>query len=354
MRGEERTTRRSSRGISRRVRAPFVDEHGVSVIQRAIRLSGATRGVRVVQAVYLAALVLAVFASLAASPQDGQAAAAQKPVSPAAGSTAGASYVGADTCKTCHEDIYNKSFANTKHAALLKEGKHGCEDCHGPGSLHVEGGGDSTKIISFKSLSPRQVADRCMSCHQANLENAHFGSSVHLQAGVSCLSCHSPHHATTPTLLLLKSEPQLCYSCHAQQKAEFARPFKHRVDVGLVQCSDCHNPHGTLAQKQLRASAGGFDVCTKCHTEKSGPFVFEHVPVKAEGCTSCHTPHGSVNPRLLRVANVNMLCLQCHSPIAGRDIPQIPSFHNQNAKYQACTMCHTQIHGSNFDEFFFK
>ena len=324
-------------------------------MQRAVRLAGATRGLRVVQAVYLVALALAVFASLAASPQDGQAAAGQKPVSPAAGgSTAGATYVGADTCKTCHEDIYNKSFANTKHAALLKEGKHGCEDCHGPGSLHVEGGGDITKIISFKSLSPRQVADRCMSCHQANLENAHFGSSVHLQAGVSCLSCHSPHHATTPTLLLLKSEPQLCYSCHAQQKAEFARPFKHRVDVGLGQCSDCHNPHGTLAQKQLRASAGGFDVCTKCHTEKSGPFVFEHVPVKAEGCTSCHTPHGSVNPRLLRVANVNMLCLQCHSPIAGRDIPQIPSFHNQNAKYQACTMCHTQIHGSNFDEFFFK
>ena len=27
----------------------------------------------------------------------------------------------------------------------------------------------------------------------------------------------------------------------------------------------------------------------------------------------------------------------------------MPSFHNQATKYQACTLCHTQIHGSNFD-----
>jgi len=34
--------------------------------------------------------------------------------------------------------------------------------------------------------------------------------------------------------------------------------------------------------------------------------------------------------------------------------PSIPSFHNQAAKYQACTLCHTQIHGSNFNTYFFK
>jgi hypothetical protein len=32
--------------------------------------------------------------------------------------------------------------------------------------------------------------------------------------------------------------------------------------------------------------------------------------------------------------------------------PQGPA-HNQATKYQACTMCHTQIHGSNFDPAFF-
>jgi DmsE family decaheme c-type cytochrome len=268
--------------------------------------------------------------------------------------TAGAKYVGADTCQGCHSDIYEKSFANTPHAALLKEGKHGCEDCHGPGSLHVDGGGDKTKIIIFGNLSAAQASQRCLRCHQANTENSNFSQSVHLSQGVGCLSCHSPHHAASSPRLLIKAQPMLCYGCHAQQKAEFARPYRHRVDVGLIKCSDCHNPHGTFNDRQLRSSDSGMIVCTKCHSDKMGPFAFEHMPVKQEGCMGCHTPHGSTNPRLLRVSVVNVLCLQCHSPMADRATPEAPSFHNQSAKYQACTMCHTQIHGSNFDEFFFR
>ena len=87
-----------------------------------------------------------------------------------------------------------------------------------------------------------------------------------------------------------------------------------------------------------------------------GPFVSEHAPVKTdEGCMSCHTPHGSTNPRMLQVNNVNFLCLRCHTPntkpAAGRPIG--PS-HDQSIKYQACIMCHTQIHGSNFSPIFFR
>ena len=65
--------------------------------------------------------------------------------------------------------------------------------------------------------------------------------------------------------------------------------------------------------RQVRALPSGDAVCYKCHVDKQGPFVYEHVPVKTEGCSSCHTPHGSTNPRLLKVSLVNMLCLQCHT-----------------------------------------
>ncbi len=271
------------------------------------------------------------------------------------GAVPGAKYVGSDTCKTCHDDLYSQHFEGTPHFALTKEKDgHGCEDCHGPGSAHVDGGGDVTKIIRFSQLSPAQASQRCLQCHESSLENVDFNRSVHLKNGVGCLACHSPHHSTQPDYLLKNQQALLCYGCHATQKAEFERPYRHRVDVGLVQCSDCHNPHGTFVAKQLRTAAGQFPVCTKCHSETMGPFVFEHVPVKQEGCTSCHTPHGSTNPRLLRVSQVNLLCLQCHSPTFGSNVPQIPGFHTQSAKYQACTMCHVQIHGSNFNEFFFR
>lgn len=281
--------------------------------------------------------------------------AAAKPTAAPAAPPAGSGYVGSDTCKTCHEDIYKAGFQSTPHYNLIKEGKHGCEDCHGPGQAHVEAGGDPAKIRRFTKLSTAEASRICLDCHQTHgLEQSNFPRSAHAKNNVGCLDCHSPHHATQPEFLLTKSQPQLCYGCHAPVKAEFNRPFRHRVEVHLIECSDCHNPHGSFIAHQLRLASTQQQICTRCHTEKQGPFVFEHAPVKQEGCTSCHLPHGANNPRLLRVNEVNLLCLQCHTPTMNNPIPGTPTFHNQAQKYQACTLCHTQIHGSNFNEFFFK
>jgi DmsE family decaheme c-type cytochrome len=264
-------------------------------------------------------------------------------------------YVGADTCKTCHEDIY-KDYANTAHAQTLQSKRgpawQGCEACHGPGKAHVDGGGDITKIFTFKNASAEETSARCLDCHELNNEHGNFVRAAHLENGVGCLSCHSPHHAKESQFLMKEKTPELCYGCHQDIKARFDLPFHHRVNEGLVECNDCHNPHGGFQQTQLRTAVSQDAVCVKCHAEKAGPFVYEHPPVKIEGCTSCHTPHGSVNPRLLKTSQVNLLCIQCHSLASGA--MATPTFHNQAQKYQACTMCHTAIHGSNTDPDFFK
>jgi DmsE family decaheme c-type cytochrome len=233
--------------------------------------------------------------------------------------------------------------------------KQGCEGCHGPGADHVAGGGDKTRIFVFEGKSRQETSARCLSCHGEAHEQSHFAQSAHSSGDVGCLDCHSPHHAKEKEFLLVQEQPQLCYGCHTSAKADFAKPYHHRVNEGLVQCVDCHNPHGTATVRQLRSLPSGDAVCYKCHVDKQGPFVYEHVPVKTEGCSSCHTPHGSTNPRLLKVSLVNMLCLQCHtfSSQLTAGGPSGPA-HNQSAKYQACTMCHTQIHGSNFSSVFFK
>ncbi|MFY9676539.1 MAG: DmsE family decaheme c-type cytochrome [Terriglobales bacterium] len=267
-----------------------------------------------------------------------------KPASP------GAEYVGSDTCLTCHEAVYKNQFEQTPHFQTVKKG-HGCESCHGPGSEHVAGGGDKSKIVSFAGLSRSESSRRCLACH-GDAKAQHFSSSsAHAGNQVGCVDCHSPHHAAEPEHLLVKKQPELCYSCHANERAEFARPYHHRVNEGFIQCNDCHNPHGASSLRQVRETASGDAACFRCHAEKQGPFLYEHVPVKTEGCSSCHTPHGSTNPRLLRVSQVDLLCLQCHSyPGLG---PSGPA-HNQSQKYQACTMCHTAIHGSNADTNFLK
>jgi DmsE family decaheme c-type cytochrome len=267
-------------------------------------------------------------------------------------------YVGADTCKTCHADLYS-AWEKTPHWKTTLDTKggpshQGCEGCHGPGSAHVAGGGDVTKIFVFETHSAKEINERCLTCHAGGTQHMNAINSVHSKNDVSCISCHSPHHAETKEFLLVKSQPQLCYSCHLQQKAQFEMPFHHRVNEGLVNCTDCHNVHGTVKPKQVRTSSTQDAVCFKCHTDKQGPYVYEHAPVKVEGCQSCHLTHGGPNPHMLKLSNVNLLCLQCHTTSSFSSAPGMPSFHNQATLFQACTQCHVAIHGSNFDATFFK
>lgn len=266
-------------------------------------------------------------------------------------------YVGTDTCKTCHEDI-GKTFDQGPHWKTLTEKRRGpqwqgCEACHGPGKAHAESA-DPSMIIRFGGLSREESSKRCMGCHEFGQEHANFMRSEHLKNNVGCIDCHSVHHPRIGRQLLTAAQPQLCYSCHLDVKPQFSRPFHHRVNEGLVTCSNCHSPHGGFLTRQLRTTAAQDVVCFNCHTDKVGPFAFEHAPIKTEGCVACHMPHGSSNPRLLRRANVNLLCLECHTFSVDSSAPAIPTFHNQAQKYQACTMCHVAIHGSNTDHFFFK
>ena len=272
-------------------------------------------------------------------------------------------YVGEETCKTCHQDMPSKGFVehfeSSRHFVTTLNSKNGprwqgCESCHGPGKAHVDGGGDKTKIFKFETASTKEINARCLTCHPGGPQHMNTITSEHSRNEVSCISCHSPHHGNGSDFLLVKSQPQLCYTCHLQQKAQFDMPFHHRVNEGLVQCSDCHNVHGTVGPKQVRTSSTQDAVCFKCHTDKQGPFVFEHSPVKVEGCESCHLTHGGPNPHMLKLSSVNLLCLQCHTTSSFSSAPGMPSFHNQASFFQSCTLCHVQIHGSNFDATFFK
>ncbi len=270
----------------------------------------------------------------------------------------GAQYLGSETCKTCHEDIYN-GWEKTPHWKTTLDTKggpshQGCEGCHGPGSAHVEGGGDVTKIFTFKDASTKEITDRCLTCHAGGSEHMNALNSEHTKNDVSCISCHSPHHAETRQYLLVKAQPELCYGCHLQQEPQFEMPFHHRVNEGLIQCSDCHNVHGSELSKQVRLASTQDAVCFKCHTDKQGPFVYEHAPVKVDGCVTCHTVHGGPNPHMLKVSNVNLLCLQCHTTSSFSSAPGAPSFHNQASFFQSCVLCHVATHGSNFSPFFFK
>jgi DmsE family decaheme c-type cytochrome len=256
------------------------------------------------------------------------------------------------------------------HAVLKTNGTSAdmCEACHGPGSAHVEGGGDKSKIFRFAGTAPAAISAQCLACHGESHTQGNFRRSMHFRNGVACTDCHSPHKPKQQDFLLVAKTPQLCYSCHSEIKPDFSKPFHHKVNENLVSCTDCHDAHGENV-RQLRASARNDMVCFKCHSDIQGPFIYEHEPVRTEGCTVCHTPHGATTPRMLKRANVNLLCLGCHSNSfdtralsatpPSRDtsidapVPIGPA-HNQAQRYQDCLQCHAFIHGSNTSNVFFK
>ncbi len=208
----------------------------------------------------------------------------------------GATYVGAETCAQCHE-AESRYFELTDHASVSinitdEDAEAGqaesCETCHGPGSLHVEGRGDKSKII------------------RANAETA-------------------------------------CFKCHLDVKGKFMLQYHHPVPEGRMSCTDCHDMHG----KDVRATGGKMllgagllgksDKCFKCHKEQRGPFVFEHEAMR-EGCPICHNPHGSINDKLL-VAGPTITCIRCH----------IDDKHGAVHHNKDCVSCHVDVHGSNIE-----
>jgi DmsE family decaheme c-type cytochrome len=281
-------------------------------------------------------------------------------------------FLGSKVCQACHPGVWlnfhrNAHFRSHATGAELPE-RTGCEGCHGSGRDHVRGAGDKTKIRVFGDLTPSAVIETCLGCHSGDFPRAHIQRSSHTLAGVACTSCHSIHHSPETKFLLASKQADLCYQCHPTVRSQFAMPFKHRVNEGSVSCTDCHNPHGIAAPtwrmgqrpRMVDVRLGNEEPCLKCHSDKRGPFAFEHPAVRVDGCETCHSPHGSMNARLLRRPAVFTVCLECHNGAGnfGRQANGIPlqsaSHDMTDPRYRNCTTCHVRIHGSNSSRLFLR
>jgi DmsE family decaheme c-type cytochrome len=267
-----------------------------------------------------------------------------------------ADYVGNAACTAkCHEhDAIARDFRLSIHgeqvAAETGLPLVNCESCHGPGSLAIknikDNKCDATTFIPLDKIPAGARSLICLKCHsKQSLESiTGWSGSRHDLAGVACTDCHKLHKGPAQTVAR-KEIAALCISCHQAVGTAFALPSHHPVPEGYMTCVDCHDPHGTVNDADLKASTTR-EVCARCHADKTGPFVFEHAALDND-CQSCHDPHGSTNRQMTRWAQP-FLCLQCHNGHNGAYQAALRG--DQATKkvfFGNCTGCHTRIHGTD-------
>lgn len=208
-----------------------------------------------------------------------------------------ATYVGSQRCGTsgCHESKFT-NWSKTHHAQV----NVGCEQCHGPGSKHVDKPSEENILTGPKSQSPIV----CAQCHGPIYEQ--WAASKHSQIvrtpveravenpglyGKICMHCHSGlfRHDVTDAGIDFNAMPN-------EQIIQIAQ---HTLDLVpyTASCATCHSPHkqtGNLTddgkEVQLRHAVFNTD------TSQIGPGAtvdqyvhFNHI------CAQCHNGRGA-NP----------------------------------------------------------
>lgn len=303
----------------------------------------------------------------------------------------GARYLGADVCKACHsgkhtdwqttrhKDAYTnlKAYeggANANNPVCLAchtvgFGQEGgfvdeqttpglggvqCESCHGPGSLHVQGGGDKTKILGYPKALAAQV---CGKCHTGSRQ-PHYDEWVRTR--------HSDIDAHVAAYFAQGRYADRCGICHSGEVRmavieEQPLPDAKTLTLGIT-CAVCHSPHKakgndpeprTGHDSQLRLTTASQDVtkptlCGQCHTRRDDDvWTKTSRPPHHSGQFAFLLGTGGFlktedQPRTMHVF-VQGQCVKCHmyrKPFESEEKPTITG-HSYKADVRACSPCHT-------------
>ncbi len=274
-------------------------------------------------------------------------------------------------CTSCHDENSSDpilAIYQTQHGVKADPRTPACQSCHGDSAKHLRMDPGQTSLaapdVVFGSKSkasepfpPSDVTvqnEACLSCHRRDANRSHWEGSIHQRRDVACVACHEIHAAHDKVREKL-TQPEVCFTCHKEQRAQINKPSHHPIAEGKMTCTDCHNPHGSVGPKLMKRDSVN-DTCYTCHMEKRGPFVHNHEPV-SEDCSTCHNPHGTTAESMLKM-RPPFLCNSCHTPhapvqpvLAGQSTPSLNSLGWWNGvaatQGRGCLNCHSQVHGSN-------
>jgi hypothetical protein len=193
----------------------------------------------------------------------------------------------------------------------------GCENCHGPGMLHVQErsrgarGLPDTSIVNPARLPARLAEDICMACHQA-------GDARVLLPGKRYTDFR-PGAPLLQTVAIIGLPVQDATSDLLQHHTAMKLSHCYRATSGRLSCLTCHDPHiqpdAVAAPSYFRAK------CLTCHTSQSCRLASSarQRTTPQDNCIGCHMPKRNVN-------NISHSALTNHRiPIDPGDLPKAGS-----------------------------
>ena len=259
----------------------------------------------------------------------------------------------------------------------------GCESCHGPGSEHVFGGGDTNRIM--KSVT----AGVCGQCHDSPPSAPIFTQWKNAKhSNVVWSSSFAQNNYATPNDL------GNCIRCHdGQGYVNFTKSTptstngRTQATHEMVSCATCHDPHGSPNTANLRTRPAGSDTlangyhytgvgtgatCLDCHKSRRNTMTYVNTRVTSSTWGPHHNSQGDLYlgqnlatfggapyRQTQHWAFLQNACVTCHMPptdttAANRDKVggHALFLHNEATDYdhlKACQSCH--FGKTRFDQF---
>lgn len=223
----------------------------------------------------------------------------------------------------------------------------------------------------------------CLACHEDPglqteegqslfIESRVHLSSVHGEAGLSCVDCHADLQGVEDFPHAEELSEVQCSECHAKAAQEFKTSIHSQAtpekECCYVNCRDCHGSHDIRRKKDSQSRIYPLNLprtCERCHlekvkTERGGEFIKKYEKsIHYEGlekaglatssnCSTCHGFHDirKVHDPSSRVSKKNIIhtCGDCH---IGIERDYLEGVHGKDylkgsLDVPVCTDCHNE------------
>ncbi len=259
-----------------------------------------------------------------------------------------------DACSACHpkqagvvgtvHDL-RTNFPDEKNAAGMTPREAGaCSGCH-------------TAHRPARAATPGEadVSGQCTSCHRADgiAGKSLAGNAGH--PGTNCAACHNPHESGA-SHFLVKDQPELCRTCHAEQYALTGGPHDTAKNAEKWAklpnggehgpCLACHAAHGAkgsgLSRLPASTDRSHDGACLSCHPDAAWG--------AATSIAAIHPQKISPDQQRVPLAmvptddggNPRIGCRTCHNPHAGAEPVHLARVKPGEPTATLCTHCHTE------------